>query len=288
MGKKRGKRKMWLGIVLVFLGVLLIYWNIPYSPQKNGFDQRMHKRAADVKELEEYVTKEEIGSLPAPLRKYCEHIGLENFRKYQAVRVYFEDTDFVFDSRTGKVLDMDYDLWLFYDTWFRSAYCKSSMYGIPFEGEDYCTKDFKGGMKGTIGKMFQIFDTCSEQGYQAGLISWFAESLTFNPSVLFSNYVSYEEIDDNSVRVRLKDGKTQGEGIITVNAQGEVIEFYSDDRQVEEVDGKPQRIGWRCEYEDYGERNGILQAQKVRSIKVFPEKEVVYFSTDCMETTYMK
>lgn len=288
MEKKRGRKRMWLGIILVLFGGLLIYWKIPYSLQKNGFDQRMRKRAEGVKESEEYVTKEEIRSLPAPLRRYCEHIGLENFRKYRAVRVYFEDTDFVFDSGTGKVLDMDYDLWLFYDTWFRSAYCKSSMYGIPFEGEDYCTENFKGGMKGIIGKMFQIFDTCSEQGYQAGLISWFAESLTFNPSVLFSSCVSYEEIDDCSVRVRLKDGKTQGEGIITVNNQGEVIEFYSDDRQVEEVDGKQQRIGWRCEYEDYREYNGILQAQKVRSIKVFPDKEVVYFSTDHMETTYVK
>lgn len=288
MRKKKGRIKMWIGIVLVLLGGLLIYWNIPYSPQKHAFDERMQKRAENTKESSEYVTKEEIATLPAPLQRYCAYAGLENFKKYQAAHVFFEDTDFVFDAESGKVLKMDYDLWLFYDSWFRSAYCQSSMFGIPFDGVDYCTEDFQGGMKGILGKMIQIFDVCTEQGYQAGLVSWFAESLTINPSALFSDYVTYEEIDEHSVRVKMADGKTEGEGIITINDKGEITEFYSDDRQVEEIDGESKRIGWRCEYGDYKKQNGILQAGKVKSIKVFPEKEVTYFSAENLQIEYVK
>ena len=129
---------------------------------------------------------------------------------------------------------------------------------------------------------------CTKQGYQAGLISWFAESLILNPSALFSEMVSYEQIDDYTVKVTLIDGEVEGEGIIHLNDIGEIVAFYSDDRQVEDIDGTMTRIGWRCEYEEYREQNGIKQASKVRSVKVYPNKEVVYFSADDYEVTYLK
>lgn len=278
--KRRNKIKMIIGIILVLAGVILIYWNIPFSLQKKEFNNKMNSRLEKLVEKEEYVTRDDIEKLPLPLQKYCDYIGIEGFKKHRAARIFFEDTDFVFDDKSGKVLKMDYDLWLFYDKWYRSAYCKSSMYGIPFDGMDYATDDGKGGMKGIIGKAIQIFDVCTKQGYQAGLISWFAESLTLNPVVLFSEYVTYEEIDDNSVKVIISDGEVRGEGIIYLNDKGEVTTFYSDDRQVEEIDGEMKRIGWRCEYENYQKQNGIMQAKTVKSIKIYPDKEVTYFASD--------
>ena len=279
---------MFFGILCACVGGLLIYWNVPYSPQKKTFDKEMQAYANEMVSNSDVVSKEEIEKLPLALQRYCEYIGIEGMPKYMAVRTYFKDTDFVFDDKSGKILNMNYDLWLFYDTWYRSAFCQSSMYGIPFEGMDYCVEKNAGGMKGVLGKAVQIFDVCTEQGYQAGLISWFAESLILNPSALFSEMVSYEQIDDYTVKVTLIDGEVKGEGIIHLNDIGEIVAFYSDDRQVEDIDGTMTRIGWRCEYEEYREQNGIKQASKVRSVKVYPNKEVVYFSADDYEVTYLK
>ena len=36
------------------------------------------------------------------------------------------------------------------------------------------------------------------------------------------------------------------------------------------------------------EQNGILQAKTVRSIKVYPDREVVYFNSDNYVIEYMK
>lgn len=279
---------MILGLFFVILGVTLIYWNIPYSKQKVAFDKKMASHAEAIKEITEVVTKEEIEQLPMALQRYCSYIGLEGFPKYQAVRTFFKETDFVFDAKNGTTLKMDYDLWLFYDGWFRSAYCKSAMYGVPFEGVDYATEDRQGGVKGFLGKLIQLFDECTEQGYQAGLISWFAESLTLNPSVLFSEYVTYEEVDANTVKVILKDGDVVGTGVIYLNDAGEITSFTSDDRQVENIDGIMTRVGWRCEYSNYRERNGIKQAAEVKSIKVFSDKEVTYFASDNFEVAYKR
>ena len=277
-----------VGILLVVIGILLIYWNISYSPFKSKFDKDMRNRAENVNDLGEWCTREEIEQLPEPLQRYCDYIGLEGFKKYQVARIYFKNTDFVFDSNSGKILDMDYDLWHFYDDWFRSAYCQSSMFGVPFEGIDYCTDNLEGGMKGTLGKMVQIFDECTEQGYKAGIITLFAEALTINPGILFSECVTYEFVDSNTVNVVITYNGIIGKGTIYINDEGAITSFYSDERQVEKIDGVDTIIGWRCEYEDYREQNGILQAKTVRSVKVFPDKEVVYFSSDNFEIEYIK
>lgn len=284
--KRRGKGMLCLGIMFVIIGGIIIYWNISYSPFKTAFTKEMEERVSKFTPSEEKCTGEEIAKLPEPLRRYCDYIGLENYPKYQATRTNFYHTDFVFDASTGKTLDMDYDLWLFYDKPYRSAYCKSSMYGIPFDGIDYCTDDLQGGMKGILGKAIQIFDERTDQGYQAEMISWFAESLTINPSVVLSPYVEYETIDDTHVQVTVNSNGVTGTGMITFDEQGAITEFYSDERQVEKIEGVDTRVGWRCENFDYKEDNGIKRAHTVRSIKVFPDREVTYFASDNYSIDY--
>ena len=237
--KRRNRIIMFLGILLVLIGGILIYWNISYSPYEAAFSRKMEERANSITETEEVCTAKEIADLPKPLQRYCEYIGLENFPKHQVTRTIFKNTKFVFDTQSEKTLNMDYDLWLFFDEPYRSAYCTSSMFGIPFDGMDYCTEDKQGGMKGILGKTIQIFDVCDYQGYKAVLISWLAESVAFNPSALLSPYVTYDVIDDLHVKATVTYNGVTGSGIFTVNEDGAITEFYSDERQVEKIDGIP-------------------------------------------------
>lgn len=277
-----------VGVIFVLLGGVLIYWNIPYSPYKKGFVQKMESRATYAKATDEVCTSLEIENLPKPLQRYCAYIGLENFPKYQIVRTDFKNTKFVFDAQSGKTLNMDYDLWLFYDKPYRSAYCTSSMFGIPFDGIDYCTENKLGGMKGILGKAIPIFDVCDEQGYKAELISWVAESALINPAALLSSYVTYEQIDDWHVKATISYEGVSGSGIFTLNDEGAITEFYSDERQVEKINGVPTFVGWRCEYEDYQRIGNRKQASTIRCVKVFPDKEVVYFASDDFVVEYLK
>lgn len=276
------------GIILILICVLLVYWNIPYSPFKNLFLHDMKKRASRIAESKEVCTPEEIAKLPDALQKYCDYISLDKFPKYQIVRTEFKKSKFVFDAQSGKVLDMDYDLWLFYDEPYRSAYCTSSMFGVPFDGVDYCTEDQQGGMKGILGKAIRIFDVRDKQGYKAELITWMAESVLVNPSALLSPYITYEQIDDSHVKATIHYNGVSGSGIFTFNEEGAVIEFYSDERQVETINGVETMVGWRCEYEDYIQNGEIHKITTVRCVKVFPDKEVVYFESDNFKVDYIK
>lgn len=278
-----------IGIVLIIVIIgIIIYWKLPYSPEKVKFQKRMQKRVEDIGESKEVCSREEIQRLPTALQKYCEYIGLENFAKYKAVNVVFQDTDFVFNTKSEQTIKMDYDLWLFDEKIFRSAFCSASMYGIPFEGQDYMTEEKQGGMRGILAKSIQIFDVRDEQGYKAGLISWLAECAVINPSVLLSSAITYEELDDTHVKATVSYNGVSGSGIFTFNEDGAITEFYSDERQVEEIDGEKIKLGWKCTCDDYEMRNGIQIPTKIKSIKIFPDgKELVYFSAEDYTVTYM-
>lgn len=249
----------------------------------------MQNKVAGVKTSDEVCTRKEIEQLPTVLQKYCEYIGLEKIPKYQVVNVRFNKTDFIFDTKSEKVLKMDYDLWLFYDEIFRSAFCHSSICGIPFEGSDYVTDDRRGGMQGFLAKVLPLFNVCDAQGYKASLISWLAESAVVNPSVFLSPYVSYEEIDDSHLKATVTYQGVSGSGIFTFLESGAISEFYSTERQVEEIDGQKLRLGWKCYCEQYEERNGIRMATKIKSTKLFPDgKELVYFASDNFTVAHLK
>lgn len=279
---------MILGITLILICTVLVYWNISYSPFKHSFLHDMKKRASRIDKSNEVCTPEEIAKLPEVLQKYCDYISLENFPKYQIVRTEFKKSKFVFDAQSGKVLDMDYDLWLFYDKPYRSAYCSSSIYGVPFDGVDYCTADQEGGMKGILGKAIQIFDVRDKQGYKAELITWMAESALVNPSALLSPYITYEQIDDSHVKATIHYNGVSGSGIFTFNEDGAIIHFYSDERQVETIKGVKTMVGWRCEYGDQKQNGERCPISTIRCVKVFPEKEVVYFESDHFKVEYIK
>ena len=111
---------------------------------------------------------------------------------------------------------------------------------------------------------------------------------TLNPSILFSPYVTYETLDANHVQATITYKGVSGKGIFTLDEQGAIAEFYSDDQQVEKINGVETKLGWKCTYSDYKEQNSIKSATKVESIKVFPNHELVYFSTDDFKLYYTR
>ncbi len=286
--QRRNKIMIFIGAVLVIIGIVIIYWNIPFSPFKSSFDKDMKSRICKIEPNEAICTQEEIDRLPEAFRRHCKYIGLVGSKKNNAVNVVFHDTKFVFDSNKGTILDMEYNLWLLCDKPFRSAFCKSSMFGVPFDGIDYCSDNKVGGMKGMVGKAIEIFDVHNEQMYKAGLISWLAEGACINPCILLSDYVTYEEIDPTHVKAKISYNGVSGVGIFTFDEQGRLLSFESDERQVEEINGIMTPIGWKAKYENYMEKDGVLIPGIMQAIKVYPDKELVYFDSNNIDIYYYK
>lgn len=66
------------------------------------------------------------------------------------------------------------------------------------------------------------------------------------------------------------------------------MNFESSERQEEEINGVMTKIPWKCTYRDYKKTNGVLIPGRIQAIKVYKDKELVYFDSDNFEIKYYK
>lgn len=279
---------MILGILLIVMGCILVYWAVPYSPEKSQFDNMISKKLSETPEADSVYTKEEIEKLPEALQRYFNYINCVGKPKHNAVKVMFQDVYFNFDSKE-RIMSIDYEDWLFADVPFRTAFITASMFGVPFNGSDYLLEK-EGGMKGIIGKAIKIFDIHNEQMYVAGLLTWVAESAC-NPAILLSDYITYKQLDDTHVEATVSYNGLTGTGTFTIDEEGRITKFESMEREVAEIDGVMQPINWYGEYADYKPSDvnyGILMPTFLSVSKGFPDRDVVYFKSDDYEVTFYK
>ena len=270
-----------LGVILGFIALVLVYWNSSCSKEHSRFTKVMKQRAQEQREEDKVYTREEIEALPNALKDYLNFVGLEGTKKKIVQHIVFDHTRFVFDEKTNKILDMNYDLWLFTDKLYRQAFCSAKMFGIPFEGIDYYD-DVKnvGGMKGFLGKAIQIFDQPVEDMQRVVYITILAESAMMNPGFLLSPYITYEEVDEQTVKVTITYKGVSGHGVFKFDKVNETLTFYSDERQgKEERKGEIVAVGWKCIGSDFRTNKDmkLKLATHAQAIKVYPDKELVYF-----------
>ena len=191
-----------VGIIFVFVGALIIWFNISYFPVKKQFQNDVTSLLIDNKLLDEneIFTKEDFSDLPIAIQKYTENCGYIGTPKMSYLKMEYNDVNFS-QGRDGLKLAIDYTQYNFVKEPCRIALIDSSMFGIPFEGYDYYQNGI-GGMKGVIAKSITLFNQTGKDMDKACLATFLAESL-FAPSILLQDYITFEEISDFKVRATI-------------------------------------------------------------------------------------
>lgn len=277
--KKRRKRR-WIvaaGVLLIFAGMILTWFHIPYSPVKKQFQKDIAELTEEchVSCENEMFTEQDFAKLPETIQKYIEHCGYIGTPRMSYLHMEYRDVAFMQD-RQGPALTIDYSQYNFVSKPARMALINSSMFGVPFEGYDYY-RSGTGGMKGVVAKLFTLFDETGSKMDQACLVTFLAESL-FVPSALLQDYITFEEIEDRKVRASISYGGQTAAGIFTFNEQYEMISFTTNDRAASGTDGTFAYVPWSalCSGYEPGE-NGILYPTKFQAVWNYPDGDFTYF-----------
>lgn len=286
--KKVGKRKMFITLVmlLVIVVVLVIWFNIPYSPAKKRFQNDIKVLLAEnqLSVDNELFTEKDFSHLPIAIQKYIENCGYIGTPKMSYLKMEYYNVDFS-QGRNGPALTIDYTQYNFINAPCRMAFIDSSMFGIPFEGYDYY-QNGTGGMKGVIAKAITLFDQTGANMDKACLATFLAESL-FAPTVLLQDYITFEEISDFEVRAIITYGGQTASGIFTFNEQYEMISFTTNDRAATGTDGNIEYIPWSALCSDYQfSENGIKYPTKFQAVWNYPDGDFVYFDGIISEVSY--
>lgn len=275
-----------LGVVLVLIGMLTVWFNIGYSPTKKQFKSDIAALSVENRLSfdDECFTVEDFSHLPSPVQRYIENCGYIGTPKMSILKMEYRDVDFS-QGRNGPKLKIDYTQYNFIREPSRMAFIDSSMFGIPFEGYDYY-QNGTGGMKGVIAKLITLFDQRGAEMDRACLATFLAESL-FAPTTLLQDYITLEEVNDCEVKATISYKGQTASGIFTFNEQYEMISFVTNDRAATNSDGSMEYVPWTALCGDYqAADNGIKRPTKFQAVWNYPDEDFVYFDGVISKVSY--
>ncbi len=286
--KKARKKKMLIavGILLVLIGVMMIWFNISYSPVKKEFENDISLLVENnrLPDTNEEFAETDFSHLPTTIQKYIEHCGYIGKPKMSYLKMEYHNVDFS-QGRNGPTLKIDYTQYNFVNEPCRMALIDSRMFGIPFEGYDYY-QNGTGGMKGVIAKAITLFDQTGADMDKACLATFLAESL-FAPTILLQDYITFEEIGNFEVRATISYKGQTASGIFTFNEQYEMISFTTNDRAVANTDGTMEYIPWSALCGEYTiAENGMKYPTKFQAVWNYPDGDFTYFDGTISEVSY--
>jgi len=272
-------------IVLAVIGIIIcgiiIFFNIPYSRTKAEFNKIISEEKSKLTASKEVLTEDDIDALPDSLKKHFRYVGFIGKQKPIYMNIAFKDVDFI---QVDNHLKMDYTQYNFVNIPLRYALIESSLYGIPFQGMDYLSSE-SGGMKGVLGKTFELFNLTGENMYKACLVTWLSECV-FLPTAALHDFIKWEQIDETHVKGTITYNGVTVSGIFTFNEQGAMILFETYDRGETQPDGTVRDIKWSAVCTDYKEFNGLMQPTVFKAINTDLDKSVVYFDAHNAEIKY--
>ncbi|MCE5197063.1 MAG: hypothetical protein LLG09_08065 [Negativicutes bacterium] len=275
--RRRSKKIMLtiIGVVLCVTGILMIFFNIPYSKSKTDFDRTAKQLMTEADPQEGIFQEEDIAGLPAPVQTYFRYCGYIGTPKMSYIKIYYQDVDFLF-GKNKSAIKIDYTQYNFVKEPNRIAYIDSSMYGIPFEGLDTYS-DGSGSMKGVLAKLFTLFDQTGEVMDKSSLVTFLSEIL-FVPNSALQDYIKWEAVDDLNAKATISCYGISVSGIFTFNENGEMLSFTTDDRSAVATDGSSETMEWSVVCDDYIELNGIKKPTSFQAIWHYDDGDLIYFN----------
>lgn len=269
---------IFLGVIIVIVGLIVIFFNIPYSKTTREFNITINREkqaiAINNENEQQYFTEADIADLPAPVQKYFRYCGFIGTPKMSYMKVAFNNVDFSL-GRGKSTIKVDYTQYNIVNKPIRIALIDSSMFGVPFQGIDSYI-DGKGSMKGVIAKLITLFDQRGEDMDRASLVTFLSESL-LAPDAALQDYVTWEEIDDLHAKATISCYGTSASGIFTFNEKGEMTSFTTEDREAISMDGKREQVTWTAIISDYEDHNGIKQPTTLQAVWNYDEGDLLYF-----------
>ena len=269
-----------LYIIATLFLLLALWFNIPYSPFKIQFNDDVQKRKQATGQTtaaltQSVFTKEDFLKLPPLLQKYLESCGYIGTPRKSVLTMEYKKVDFALGLNRPK-LKIDYTQIDYADAPARLAFIDSKMFGVPFQGYDYY-KDGKGGMKGVLAKLFQLFDQTGEQMDKACLVTYLAE-IIFLPQALLQDFMSFNQLDEYTVEARIEYKGVSASGKFHFNDACEMICFSTEERGQTASDGTVENIPWEAHCDEYKlYSDGIKRPTIFRAVWKYPNEDFTYF-----------
>lgn len=224
----------------------------------------------------EHYSEREAAGLPYPVKQYLYSCGYISTPKANSMKAVFTDVEFLFTNK--RRISIDYVQYNVVNKPARLAYIGSSIYGIPFEGLDSFV-DGKASMKGILAGRLTIFNQRSQAMNKAALFTYLAECF-LNPNTALQDFITWQDIDDRHVKATISCHGESASGIFSLNKNGEMHSFETNDREAIAANGESKQVKWSAVCGEYKVTDGIRKPTKLQAVWHYDEGDVIYFDSE--------
>lgn len=129
-------------------------------------------------------------------------------------------------------------------------------------------------------KLFSLITVANSKGpeiNQGALLRFLAEIMWF-PTAALNEYISWEQLDDNSAQATIKVGDVTASGTFTFNEDGMPVEFKAQ-RYMSKNKGYSLET-WKAAARDFNVSNGIMTPTYVEVTWELPEGDYTWFKAN--------
>lgn len=263
----------WL-VILVSLSIgLFIGFSFLQLEQRFGL-QVKEEFAKHPLKTEEIMTEQDIAHLPAPVKRYLHYVGavgkpmIQNFKLHFSAEMLKSPQD-----RPMKATSIQYN---FTENPVRLFFMKARMLGLPVQ-VFHSYREHAATMRVRLASLYNAVDLSGEVLNETETVTLFNDFCFYAPTVLASDAVSFEEIDELSVKASYRNGPYKISAILYFNAENQLVNFTSEDRSAgPQKDGSFRKIKFFTPVRDYQDFHGRKVATYGEATWGYPEGDFVY------------
>lgn len=198
------------------------------------------------------ISSSDLENLPQPVRRWLEDGGVVGQEKIEVVRLLQEAEMRLNPGGRWMSLNAEQYITVEEPGFIWQARINAAPL-VHISGRDV----YKEGRGNMLVKPLSLVTIADESGFQIDqgtLVRYLAEMVWF-PTAALSDFVSWEEIDENSARAIIRYGNIRVSGVFSFNQEGEPIKFSA--RRFGEFNGQFRMETWSVSMGDHRFLNGF-------------------------------
>lgn len=217
----------------------------------------------------ELITEDDIQSLPQPVQKYLRYAGVINKPKVKNIKIVFNGEMREKRKDWFQFRSVQYN---FFDDPTRLFFMKAKMFGVTVPGYH----NYHSATASMDIRLFGLFAIVQVKGVEmnkAETVTVFNDMCIMAPATLIDQRILWEAIDSRSAKAIFTNGAQKISATLYFNAEGELVNFISDDRYAV---SDMRRYRFSTPMKDYKLFDGIKVPAYGEAVWHYPEGEFVY------------
>ncbi|GAA4446251.1 hypothetical protein GCM10023189_01180 [Nibrella saemangeumensis] len=263
--------------LIILVAAILGYgdWNFEnrYEKDVNASLQRINPSDAEL------LTEADIQHLPPLVQQYLRYVGALNKPKVKDYHIGFEGQ---MREKGKDWFTFTSEQYNFADVPTRLFFMKGKMFGVTVPGY-HAYKNGKATMQIKLFGLVPIVDIKGNEINKAETVTIFNDMCLMAPATLIDKRITWEPVDDSSVKATFTNNGITISAILYFNEKGQLTNFVSDDRYAV---GDMKRYRFSTPVNNYRNFNGYNLPSHGEAVWHYPDGEFSYGKFNLKQVEY--